>query len=716
MKRVAVVLTMVIFLCLGTAMAIEVNDEGYFGIYWDGRLFGYSHYFISQRLSLEGENYYKINSDNIFKVGFGNIDTLEYVSELTVQEGNLLPYFLNILEESKDRSLNIQVIFSKSLIAQKNIFNKEELDYFKEINKQPYLLVKNLWAGFDTFVEHFLILFDLARDLKKREILFYDPITRTIQKIYLSYGRDVDIEISGYLLNVHQLIVYDERNIPCFKIYLRKENQKLVKVVFLSSPVSIELSKKDIVEKVKKSEGLDLFKYKAARADFIIPQADKVNFLKVKFKGKIFGKIDLNHQLPGFSQKFEGTTEQNLTSGTFEVETSNPELKPFDFPISRQYLKDYQSYLLPQPQIESDEDQIKAKARVLTWKAKNSYEAINNILSWIKSEIKIGHAIPSAVLVFEDRFGNSEGLSYLFAALCRASGIPARVIGGLIFSGGNFIPHYWTEAYISSSGWIAVDPALNEVGKLSATHIALWENGDVSDVHIEVENFNPKPLIKIPYFKKELAWAVGEERTYILYKDEKQAGKETVSLKELDMYKDKESYMFTDTLDMEGRLITSKWYLDTLGFPIAYQVSYSGEGFKRDEEYEFEDGLVKRTVIQGSEKTSSKALYSYGAYLGSHEVLGHVALAMGQVPSFKSGETFNIYLFIPEKLELKILEFKVMIPEKVTCGRKVYEAFRFDAQDGSCFWVTREGMMVKLEIPEQGIEYILDSVKLEHFI
>lgn len=713
MKRFLVGLMVIFCFCVSMALAFNAGDEEYFGLYWDGKLFGYSHYFISQRLSLADKNFYKISSDSLLKVGIGKIEELEYISELTVDEKTLLPSFLNTLQVSRGQKINLQVIISKNLIAQKNIFGQEELDYFKEIDKPMYFLVKNLWGGLDTFVEHFLILANIARTSPKEEEIFvYDPISRSIQKIYLSYKRDLDIDSFGKILKTEEFVVSDESGNACFKIYLQKGNKALIKVSHATSPVTIEMRGKEIVKKVKEANGLDLFASRSARSDFVIPDPDKVDFLKIKFNGKIFGQTDLNHKVLGYTQDFNGKTEENLISGTFEVRSSNVEFKSFDFPLAKALTENYQSYLKPELQIESDDPEIKTKARSITVKSKNVEQAVNKILDWIKLEIKVGQAIPSAKLTLKDKVGNSESLSYLFVALCRASGIPARSLGGLLLSGGNFVPHYWAEVYVEPDGWLPVDPTLKEVEKLSALHIALWRRGDLSGVELEVEDFSPRPVVRIPYFKKEMAWNVGEERIYKFYRDGEEIGKETVVLKELSLYKDKESYMFTSVLEVPNQDITSIWHLDDFGLPISYRVDYNSKQPIEKKEYEFENGFVKCALIQGDKKSFSKALYNYGAYLCSEKFLSQIALAVGQVPPFKVGGNFEIYFFIPEKFFIKPLKFKVDIPEKVkSSSGRIYDSFRCSAEDGMTLWVTGKGMLIRLEAPEENLEYVLDSAR-----
>jgi len=72
--------------------------------------------------------------------------------------------------------------------------------------------------------------------------------------------------------------------------------------------------------------------------------------------------------------------------------------------------------------------------------------------------------------------GVCEDISDLFTTLCRASGIPAIVVSGPIYSKDGEVTsadcHAWTEVYIPGYGWLDVDPTWKLFGRLEGRHIA----------------------------------------------------------------------------------------------------------------------------------------------------------------------------------------------------------------------------------------------------
>jgi transglutaminase-like putative cysteine protease len=54
--------------------------------------------------------------------------------------------------------------------------------------------------------------------------------------------------------------------------------------------------------------------------------------------------------------------------------------------------------------------------------------------------------------------------AHLFVAACRTLGVPARYVGGYLFTGadgGEQASHAWAEAWLDEAGWVGFDPANN---------------------------------------------------------------------------------------------------------------------------------------------------------------------------------------------------------------------------------------------------------------
>jgi transglutaminase-like putative cysteine protease len=119
-------------------------------------------------------------------------------------------------------------------------------------------------------------------------------------------------------------------------------------------------------------------------------------------------------------------------------------------------------------------------------KGENSVATVRNVLAWMHKNIAYKLQNKSIVeLDFKnvdeilDR-GHAEcrGYTMLFAALCRAAGVPARPLWGILIlprEQGGFASHNWDEVYIAGCGWVPVDPQKPETfGWLPTTHVRMF--------------------------------------------------------------------------------------------------------------------------------------------------------------------------------------------------------------------------------------------------
>ena len=63
-----------------------------------------------------------------------------------------------------------------------------------------------------------------------------------------------------------------------------------------------------------------------------------------------------------------------------------------------------------------------------------------------------------AVAALEAKIGDCTEYSDLLVALCRAQGVPARVIEGYTSSWVSVPQHNWTEVWLRDYGWVSFDP------------------------------------------------------------------------------------------------------------------------------------------------------------------------------------------------------------------------------------------------------------------
>lgn len=131
-------------------------------------------------------------------------------------------------------------------------------------------------------------------------------------------------------------------------------------------------------------------------------------------------------------------------------------------------------YLEPGPFIQSDAPEIQQTARQITAGQSDAAARAKAICDWVYTHMDKTPAsgVPSAVDILHTLQGDCNEHTYLFVALARAAGIPARVLLGLAYAENGFYYHAWPAVYLDR--WYEMDPTFGQHA-VDATHIALTE-------------------------------------------------------------------------------------------------------------------------------------------------------------------------------------------------------------------------------------------------
>ena len=179
--------------------------------------------------------------------------------------------------------------------------------------------------------------------------------------------------------------------------------------------------------------------------------------------------------VPG--QTFEGSLAGNSLKGSFNVQHRRYQGEDaLQFGKPQHFTGDMQMYLQPEETIQSEDPEIKELALRLIEGSEDFWEAACRLSAWVAENIKGSINGGSALEALQRGDGSCGPQSMLLAALCRASGIPARVVWGCVYTpeyGGSFGHHGWTEVYMGDAGWIPVDATLHETDYLDSGHVRL---------------------------------------------------------------------------------------------------------------------------------------------------------------------------------------------------------------------------------------------------
>lgn len=185
------------------------------------------------------------------------------------------------------------------------------------------------------------------------------------------------------------------------------------------------------------------------------------------------GMKDLN--VPG--QSFKGSIDGNTLKGIFKVEYQRYKGEDaLAFGKAHHFTGDISMYLQADEAIQSEDPEIKELALRLTEGSKDFWEATCRLSTWVVDSIRGSIIGGSALETLQRGDGSCGAQSMLLAALCRASGIPARVVWGCVYTpeyGGSFGHHGWNEVYVGDAGWIPIDATMHESDYVNSGHIRL---------------------------------------------------------------------------------------------------------------------------------------------------------------------------------------------------------------------------------------------------
>ncbi len=152
-------------------------------------------------------------------------------------------------------------------------------------------------------------------------------------------------------------------------------------------------------------------------------------------------------------------------------------------------------YLLPTTMVESQAQPILSRARQATSGEKTDAGKVAKIASFVQNHLDAyqGSEERSALWALNNGWGGVKEKARLFAALCRATGVPARVVTGIRYAGSSLSSYgvnvnyplastttLWAEAYLPGAGWTPMDFAAAQpaFGQLNAYLLPLAIEGD----------------------------------------------------------------------------------------------------------------------------------------------------------------------------------------------------------------------------------------------
>jgi transglutaminase-like putative cysteine protease len=168
---------------------------------------------------------------------------------------------------------------------------------------------------------------------------------------------------------------------------------------------------------------------------------------------------------------------ENINGNTFDLRV-RPLRDPADLDktgaVKEQYLKS--SYFL-----DCDNEKVRELAARVVGDEKGPWRRAQRIEKWVHEHMKQSPEVnfAPASQILQDLQGDCRQHAMLTAALCRASGVPARTAVGLVYMEVPARPpelgfHMWTEVWVKGQ-WLMLDAVLGQ-GSVGAEHLKIADH------------------------------------------------------------------------------------------------------------------------------------------------------------------------------------------------------------------------------------------------
>lgn len=126
--------------------------------------------------------------------------------------------------------------------------------------------------------------------------------------------------------------------------------------------------------------------------------------------------------------------------------------------VRNRYLADDDKYRLKDPVIQAAVKEAVTRPDNPYWIARDLYDWLHDKMVYLR----IG-GWDVAPTVLQRGSGSCSEYAFVYIAMCRAAGLPARYAGSVVVRGEDasfdFVYHRWVEVYLPNYGWVPVDPS-----------------------------------------------------------------------------------------------------------------------------------------------------------------------------------------------------------------------------------------------------------------
>jgi hypothetical protein len=426
--------TSVLALDVITEEGVKTGDE-WFGIYQQDRKIGYVH----MRVTLEGDAYHLVEESEMDILALERVQRIRTVTNSYASKNFLLKYF-DFSLRSDLSSMDIKgAVVGKQLVL--DIITAGETRNQKIIIKEPLYLSPNLKPA--------LVLMGLEPGKRYRFPLF-NPATMSTEDAFVTVEGKETIKVGDAEQTVYKL-KESFQGMEAFS-WITQQGETIKE----ESPLGYSLLKETRIEALKRDKrgpAVDIISLVKITSSVIANSGD-VKMMRVRLSGA---------PLTGF--ELDGG-RQSWKDGVLSVRSAAGAAS-YTIPYAgKDHAADLQATML----VQSDDRAIHEQAAKIVGREQDASEATKKLNTWVYETIdkQAVVSIPSAVEVLQQKVGDCNEHTTLYAALARAAGIPTRMAAGIVYMKNGFYYHAWPEVWLGE--WTAIDPTFGQF-PADATHI-----------------------------------------------------------------------------------------------------------------------------------------------------------------------------------------------------------------------------------------------------
>ena len=493
----------------------------------------------------------------------------------------------------------------------------------------------------------------------------------------------------------------------------------LVRMAIAAQQLVLEQADAHIAKQVDKMQAEEVLRDRFVDSNVVFDDMLKVRYMKARIDVQVTLSGSDHEAAPPRTamQSFDGTSDAAHVVGVVEIRSvpyAGKESPPYPAPPTH-VPPELRRWLQPSPFIESDDPAIGARARELTRGARSRWDAVRRIGAWVHREIRYTMAAtPSARLALDKKAGDCGPHSTLMTAMLRAAGIPARLVGGLLYTptfGGSFGQHAWVEVHMGPAGWVPVDPTTGEFTSINATHIRLFEGvGGVLPKSVEVlayEPANATGVVMPPKTPRPVAWKPGTDYTFAFRQGGRSIGQEVFSLTNT-RSTDGPTIRVTSRLDLSINANTrlqsdATFTMQPNGIPRSYHRTFNVAGNQTTIDCRFEQGKVEQKIT-GARSIERDVALRERVFWFDNNLISSFALLCSQLdPSTR--RPIRLHAYHPSSMQILTLTFTPKgRRERQVAGRKMV-CYEFDvAPIRNTFSIAEDGRLVRVEQGDLVIE------------